>query len=103
VILRAMLRLIGEVAVWTGLMLLIALGIAAILRLFLRRRDPIAMVPLGWLALGGALVVAGLSDRLGLPQPLVIDIGRREVPVVWAMVGAVIGSAWAWRLHRRRP
>lgn len=96
-----MLRLIGEVAVWTGLMLLVALGIAAVARFALRRWGPIPPVTLGWLAFGGALVIAGLSDRLGFPQPLVIAVGRREVPVIWAAVGALAGTAWAWRLYRR--
>lgn len=97
-----MLRLIGEVAVWTGLVLLIALGIAAGVRFLFKRQESMAMVPLGWLSFGGALAIAGLSERLGLPQPLVIDIGRREVPVVWTMAGAAIGAAWAWRSQRRK-
>lgn len=101
-ILRAMLRFIGEVAVWTGLVLLIALGVALLARFALRRRTEVAGVPLGWLALSGALIMAGLSDRLGLPQPAVIDVGRRAVPVVWVIAGAMLGTAWAWRPRRTR-
>jgi hypothetical protein len=97
-----MLRFIGEVAVWTGLVLLIALGVALLGRYTFRHRAEVAWVPLGWLALGGSLVMAGLSDRLGLPQPVVIDVGRRAVPVVWAIAGAMLGTAWAWRAHRTR-
>lgn len=99
-ILRALLRFIGEVAVWTGLVVLIALGVAALTRYFLQRRHEVAWGRLAWLALGGSLLLAGLSDRLGLPQPVVIDVGRRVVPVVWAIVGAMLGTAWAWRGYR---
>jgi hypothetical protein len=96
-----MLRFIGEVAVWTGLVLLIALGVAVVARYALRRSGGVTPIA-GWLAFGGALALAGLSDRLGLAQPVVIDVGRREVPVLWAIAGAVLGTAWAWRAQRTR-
>lgn len=90
-ILRALLRLIGEVALWTALVAVVAGVVAVGARWVLRQREPIELVALLGAAVVGALLFAGLSDRLGLPQPVVIDIGRRPLPLVWVAGGALAG------------
>jgi len=101
VILRALLRLIGEVALWTALVAIVAGAVAAGARWVLRRGEPIEPVVLLGAALVGALVFAGLSDRLGLPQPVVIDIGRRPLPLVWVAGGALAGVVATWAVKTR--
>ena len=100
--LRTLVRLVVEVAVWTLLVLAVSLALLVAASLVIRG---IARVPRRLLAavtIGGALVAAGLSDRLGLPGLLVVDVGRRPVPVVWVAAGSVVGLATAWVIHARR-
>lgn len=99
-ILRALLRLIGEVALWTSLVTLIAAAVAAIVRWSMARR--IEQLALFGATLVGALVFAGVSDRFGLPGAAVLDIGRRPLPVVWVVAGAVFGALTIWLLRKRR-
>ena len=99
-ILRALARLIGEVALWTGLVALVATAVA----LGVRRATGERGLQFAGVAAAvvGALVLAGASDRLDLPQPLVVDIGRRPLPVAWVLAGAIAGAALLW-LRRRTP
>ena len=46
-------------------------------------------------AVAGAMIVAALADRLGVPRGWVLEIGRRVVPLAWSAVGATIGTAVA--------
>jgi len=45
--------------------------------------------------LAGAMVVGSLSLRLAAPEPLLLAVGRREVPIVWSLVGALVGALLA--------
>jgi len=51
--------------------------------------------------LAGAMVVGSLSLRLAAPEPLLLAVGRRDVPIVWSLVGALAGALLAV-LSRRR-
>ncbi|MDP2623491.1 MAG: hypothetical protein Q8Q29_06825 [Actinomycetota bacterium] len=100
-ILRTLLRLIGEVAAWTALVVVISTALMTAAGLVSAR---IAQVPrrlIIGMTIGGALVAAGLSHRLGLPELFVIDIGRRPLPVAWVVAGSVLGIAAAWLVRRR--
>jgi hypothetical protein len=93
--------MVGEVAIWTTFVALVAGGVALGVRWALRRDDqPSAWILVG-MTLGGALLFAGLSDRLELPQPLAFDIGRRPVPLVWVLAGAIAGAVAYWISRRR--
>lgn len=49
----------------------------------------------------GAMVAASLSQRLGAGDPLMLAIGRRQVPVLWSLGGAIAGALIATLLQRR--
>ena len=52
----------------------------------------------------GAMVVGSLSLRLGAPEPVVLAVGRREVPILWSLGGALAGALLALVVRRRaRP
>jgi len=40
----------------------------------------------------GAMVVGSLSLRLGAPEPMMQAVGRREVPILWSLGGALTGA-----------
>ena len=44
-------------------------------------------------ALAGAMVVGSLAHRLGAAEPVLTTIGRREVPILWSLGGALAGAA----------
>jgi len=52
-------------------------------------------------ALVGAMVVGSLAHRLDAPEPLLISIARREVPILWSLGGALAGAAVHTVLTRR--
>ena len=99
-ILRALTRLIGEVALWTGL-LVVASGAVALgaHRLIGHGRGRV------WRGVGaavlGGMLFAGLADRLDLPQVIVIEVGRRPLPLAWVAAGALAGAALYWIRARR--
>lgn len=99
-ILRALLRLFGEVALWAVLVTLIAGAVAAGARWSIARRIEPPAIFSG--ALLGALVFAGLSDRLELPGAVVLDVGRRPLALVWVAVGAAVGILVMWLIRRSR-
>ena len=43
-------------------------------------------------ALAGAMVVGSLAHRLDAAEPLLTTIGRREVPILWSLGGALVGA-----------
>jgi hypothetical protein len=100
-ILRALVRLIGEVAIWTAIVALVAGGVTLGTRWVLQRDDRPSPLMLAGMTLGGALLFAGLSDRLDLPQPLGFDIGRRPVPFLWVLAGALAGAVVYWISQRK--
>jgi uncharacterized membrane protein YeaQ/YmgE (transglycosylase-associated protein family) len=50
----------------------------------------------------GALIGFWLSRQLGLPEPLVIQVGDQPFPVVWSIVGSLIFTIIVGLLTRRR-
>jgi hypothetical protein len=52
-------------------------------------------------ALVGAVTVGSLARRLGLPVAWELDLGRRALPVVWSIGGALAGAALAAVRPRR--
>jgi len=99
--LRALGRLIGEVALWTGLVAIVAAAVAYGVAKTIGHGDRSAWRGTGAAVLG-SLVFAGLTDRLGLPQTVVIDIGRRPLSLVWVVAGALTGAVLFWIGERRR-
>ena len=51
----------------------------------------------------GALFGTWLARTLVLPEPLMIQIGDRQFPVVWSIVGAALFSALLSLFTRPRP
>ena len=84
----------------------LALGIAAAFGVMsgLDRRVPtpasIRAAALGGLA--GAMVIGSLAARFGVPEPLIVSVGRRDVPLVWSLAGALAGSLAVVAVRRRR-
>ena len=50
----------------------------------------------------GALIGFWLSRQLGLPEPLVIDVGGQPFPVVWSIIGSLVFTLIVGLLTRRR-
>lgn len=44
-------------------------------------------------ALAGAMAIGSLAHRFDAAEPLLISIGRREVPILWSLGGALVGAA----------
>lgn len=50
----------------------------------------------------GALLGPWVAGQLGLPEPLVIDIGGRPFPILWSIIGAALFVAIIHLISRRR-
>lgn len=50
----------------------------------------------------GALIGFWLSRQMGLPEPLVIQVGDQPFPVVWSIIGSLIFTIIVGLLTRRR-
>jgi len=55
----------------------------------------------GLAGMTGAVVVGSLSARLGAPEPILLAVGRREVPILWSIGGALAGALVAVLAGRR--
>ena len=57
------------------------------------------------IALGfiGALLGSWIARKLELPEPFVVQVGGRNFPVVWSIVGAALFSALLGIFTRSRP
>ncbi len=90
------LRLVAE-AVALGVVFALSAGAACLLALRvppLRHRPGVTFGA----AAAGAMIAAAAADRLGAPAFWEVTVGRRSVPLVWAMAGALAGMAaglWA--------
>lgn len=51
----------------------------------------------------GALLGSWLARALHLPEPLMVQVGGRDFPVVWSIVGAALFSAILSLIARPRP
>ena len=51
----------------------------------------------------GALLGSWLAPGLHLPEPLMVQVGGRDFPVVWSIVGAALFSAILSLIARPRP
>jgi uncharacterized membrane protein YeaQ/YmgE (transglycosylase-associated protein family) len=56
------------------------------------------------IALGfiGALLGSWIARSVHLPEPLVVQVGGKDFPVVWSIVGAILFSAVLSLITRRR-
>jgi hypothetical protein len=83
----------------------LAMGAAAgWLVLTLTRARPAGLDQLrvsGLAGLAGAIIVGSLSARLGTPEPILLAVGRREIPILWSIGGAVAGALVAELVGRR--
>jgi uncharacterized membrane protein YeaQ/YmgE (transglycosylase-associated protein family) len=57
------------------------------------------------IALGfiGALFGSWAATKLNLPEPLMINVGGHNFPVVWSIIGAALFSAVLALINRPRP
>lgn len=93
------LESIALIALWTGLAIVAAIALAwATGAPFTDARRLTVPVVSGF---AGAMVAASLSQRFGAGDPLVLAIGRREIPVLWSVGGAIVGALAATLLQRR--
>lgn len=50
----------------------------------------------------GALLGPWLAGKLGLPEPLMVNIGGHPFPVLWSIIGAALFVALIHLISRRR-
>src|SRR5437773_3175456 len=57
------------------------------------------------IALGfiGALIGSWIARQLSLPEPFIVQIGGRDFPVIWSIIGAALFSAVLSIFTRPRP
>jgi hypothetical protein len=86
-------------AFWTALAGAAAITVHRIVRGWPRRPSEITAPFVA--ALIGTIVAGSLSHRFDAPA-LLLTIGRREIPVLWSLGGAVAGAfVWAVSIRRR--
>lgn len=104
-LLRALLGLLVETALWVGLVIAVAAVVAVVvMALFASTRDPRPVVALATI---GAALAVGVAHRAGLPPLWQVGMSVRQVSVVWSAVGAVVVATWvcadgSGRLNRAR-
>ena len=93
------LETIVLIAFWGGLAFAFAAGIGLVLGR--SSIDPRKLrVPI-LAGVAAAMVTASLAQRFGAGDPLTLAIGRREVPVLWSIGGALAGVLTAALATRR--
>ena len=85
--LRLIMEFLADTAAWLGALAAISI-VASLLGLAFARN-------VGWRRLVGSgilgsLVGAALAHRIDLWDPLSVRIGGRDLPLLWAFVGAVV-------------
>jgi uncharacterized membrane protein YeaQ/YmgE (transglycosylase-associated protein family) len=89
---------------WTELLLLlIVAGIAGAIGRGVAgdsRGGIIVSIALGFV---GAVLGSWMATQMGLPELLMVRVGGRPFPVVWAILGAALFVAVLFALQRRRP
>jgi hypothetical protein len=89
------------IAFWGGLAYALAAGVSLIAgRASIDPRKLRVPILAG---IGASMVTASLAQRFGAGDPLTLAIGRREVPVLWSILGAVAGVLIATLAARRGP
>jgi len=81
---------------WVGLSLIAGLGISLA---FGRRPGPASAPAVLW-ALAGAVTAGSLAARFDAPS-LLVTVGRRQVPLLWSLGGAVAAALLHSLLRRR--
>lgn len=92
-LLRMVAELLAAAVAWLVALALVSTAVglaasAALRRRFHRRRL------LLW-SFGGAAVTMALAHRLRLPDPVTVDVWRRDLLIMWSAIGAVVGVALA--------
>ena len=49
----------------------------------------------------GAMLGPGLAGKLGLPEPLMVNVGGHPFPVLWSIIGAALFVAIIHLVSRR--
>ncbi len=95
---------LARTAAWLAAEAVLAAAVAGLAAGILRLAGrPVRIRVLGAAALAGALIGASLAHRFDLPGPLLIDIWRHPLDVIWSLGGAAAAvAAWTLWTTRRR-
>ena len=92
---------LGLIALWSAMG--VAAAAAALVVSGSRPRTLQDLVRPGLWSAGGAMVAGSLAHRLELAEPLLLAVGRREIPILWSVVGAVAVATILVLARRMRP
>ncbi|MBI5157910.1 MAG: hypothetical protein HZA58_07870 [Acidimicrobiia bacterium] len=96
-ILSEVVSLLGAATAWLAVAVALAVAAGYVVSR-IRRGDP---APAWRAAVIAGLLGAGLSSRLGLPDPAGFEISGRPFPPLWVLAGATIGAGvLQWRRSR---
>lgn len=99
-LLRALLGLLAETAVWCALVVAVSLLVSVVvMAAFEEPGNPRRVVALA--AVGAALAI-GAAGRAGLPPGWELGVGARPVPVIWATAGAALVAVFVSIIGRGR-
>ena len=93
-VLGSVLRFILESVAWIALVAVVAVALAALVRWLGRQAAP-GLARTTAFAMAGAVLAASIIHRLDGPFGLLLSVGRRDLPLMWAGIGAVTGPAAA--------
>lgn len=100
--LQLVLEFLGRSLVWLAVMAAFGAVAASVVTTAARRPLSTAWPWTALAGLVGAVMGASLADRFGWPEPLMLRVWRREVPLAWAAGGAVLGATAVWAVERIR-
>lgn len=96
-ILSEVVSLLAAAAAWLAVAVALAMAAGYVVSR-IRRGDP---APTWRAAVVAGLLAAGLSSRLGLPDPARFEIWGRPLPPLWVLGGALTGAGvLRWRRSR---
>lgn len=92
-------EVVVSAALWLGVLVAVA-AIAAVAVHWIMRRSVDGLRRTLLVAVATAAVVMAIAHRLNAPDPLAVMVGRRDLLITWAVVGALAGAVAVSRLGR---
>jgi hypothetical protein len=103
-LLRMVVELLAAAVAWLVALALVSTAVGLAASAALRRRFDRRL--LLW-SFGGAAVTMALAHRLRIPDPVALEVWRRDLLIMWSAIGAAAGSALAvlssWGRSRDAP